>query len=211
MKYKYFLFDWDGSLGDSLPLWFAAFRQSFSEFGVEVVDLTIGDKVIGDWNGPARVGVADQEAFFARMEEILLTQLPGVNLNPGAKELLQLIKEKEGKIAVVTTSKRKYVEPALERNGIRYLIDVFLTKEDVEKHKPDPEQLLKALEIMGGGIEEALMTGDTKHDIGAAKNAGIDSALYYPPEYEKYYEKNSHESLGSTYIIGDFGELKKFL
>lgn len=211
MKYKYFLFDWDGSLGNSLPLWFSAFKTVFSEFGVKVPDLVIGEKVIGDWEGPARVGIKDQDAFFRRMEEILLPQLPEVDLNPGAKDLLMTIKEEGGKIAVVTTSKREYVEPALEKNGIKSMIDVFLGKEDVQKYKPDPEQLIKALEIMGGEADETIMTGDTKHDIQAAKNGGIDSALYYPVPYEEYYDKERQERLGATYIIKNFTELQKFI
>ncbi|KKT35018.1 MAG: Pyrophosphatase PpaX [Candidatus Collierbacteria bacterium GW2011_GWF2_44_15] len=211
MKYKYFLFDWDGSLGNSLPMWFEAFQKVFAEYGKRVTYKQIGEKVIGDWEGPSRMGIENQEEFFTRMEVELMPKLPFVELNPGAKELIENIKKLGGKVAVVSSSKRKYVEPAMQKNGLMNLVDVFLAKEDVKRHKPDPMMLNRAIGMVGGEPDKALMVGDTGKDIMAAKNAGMASALYYPKRYEEFYARRLQEGWKSTYTIRSFGELSRFL
>jgi len=211
MKYKYFLFDWDGSLGNSLPLWFEAFQKVFAEYGKRMTYKQIGEKVIGDWEGPSKMGIEDQEGFFARMEEELMPKLPFVALNKGAKELIEKIKKAGGKVAVVTNSKRKYVEPALTENGLVNLVDIFMAKEDVDRYKPDPKMINRALGMVNADRKYALMIGDTRTDILAARNAGIDSALYYPKHYEEYYSKRLQAGLKATYTVQGFGELLRFL
>ncbi|KKS94590.1 MAG: Phosphoglycolate phosphatase [Candidatus Collierbacteria bacterium GW2011_GWB1_44_6] len=209
MKYKYFLFDWDGTLGDSLPIWVPAFVETFKEFGVEVTEREIGEHVIANWNGPAELGVTDADAFFRKAAEKLLPMLPEVKLVPGAKAVLEKIKKMEGKIAIVTTSKREWVESALKYLGIANLIDVFLGKEDVRKYKPDPEILLKALDKLGGTKDGAVMIGDHKKDIEAANNAGMDSVLFFPKRYERYYDRGKQLSLGADLVIEDLEELRQ--
>jgi len=211
MKYKYFLFDWDGSLGNSLSIWFDAFQKVFAEYGKRMTYKQIGEKVIGDWEGPTRMGIENAEEFFNRMEVELMPKLSEVELNPGAKELIENIKKLGGKVAVVSSSKRKYVEPAMQKNGLMNLIDVFLSKEDVKRQKPDPMMLNRALGMVGGETDKAIMVGDTGKDIQAAKAAGIDSALYYPKRYEEYYAKRLQEGWKSTYTIRGFAELSRFL
>ena len=76
MKYKYFLFDWDGSLGNSLSIWFDAFQKVFAEYGKRMTYKQIGEKVIGDWEGPTRMGIENAEEFFTRMEVELMPKLP---------------------------------------------------------------------------------------------------------------------------------------
>ena len=211
MKYNYFLFDWDGSLGATLPLWFKTFKETFSDYGIETNYKEIGEKVLGDWDGPRNLGITNVEEFFGKMETELMPKLPDVQLNPGVKETLEKIKKAGGKIGVVTTSKKRYVKRALKNNGLSKVVDVFLGKEDVENYKPDPEILFKALNFMGGKPSEAIMVGDTSKDIEAAKRAGMASVLYFPDEYHKYYDEVRQKSLGAMYVIKSFQELEKFL
>ncbi len=211
MKYKYFLFDWDGSLGNTLPLWFETFKKVFKEYGVELSYYDIGKNVIGVVNAPLQYGISDLDAFYARVDGLIIKKLEEVDLNEGAKKMLEEIKKRGGKMAVVTTSRKRWVKGAYRKNGLRELVDVFLGKEDVVKHKPDPEILYSALRRMNGSVKEAIMIGDTANDVWAAKNAGMDSALYYPDEYEQYYDKESQKFLGATYTIKSFEELSKLV
>jgi phosphoglycolate phosphatase-like HAD superfamily hydrolase len=99
----------------------------------------------------------------------------------------------------------------MQKNGLMNLIDVFLSKEDVKRQKPDPMMINRALGMVGGEPERALMVGDTGMDMVGAKSAGIDSALYYPKRYEEYYAKRLQEGWKSTYVVRGFGELARFL
>ncbi len=211
MKYKYFLFDWDGSLADTLPIWFAGFKKIFAEHGIEVTTRIIADEVIGDWDGPKRLGIADTEKFFADLEKEVINKLNEVKLNPGAFEMLSKIKANGGKIAVITASRKRWVKTALRNNGLRDLVDVFLGKEDVEFVKPDPEAIFKALELMRGKIGESIMVGDNEKDIMTGRRAGVSTGLYFPKRYEEYYSKEKQLNLSASYVIADFGEMGKLM
>lgn len=211
MSYKYFLFDWDGSLADTLPIWFEAFMKIFAKHGVSVTNEVISREVLGDWSAPERLGVVDTDLFFADLESEVAGKLDKVKLNPGVLEILSLIKKAGGKIAVVTASRKRWVKRALRGNGLRDLVDVFLGKDDVEFVKPDPESLLKALRLMGGNVNKAIMIGDNGKDVVAGKAAGMDTGLYFPKRYEEFYSREVQLNWGATYIFEDFGDLKNTL
>lgn len=211
MKYKVWLFDWDGTIGDTLPLWFKTFKEVFALCGVEASYEEIGNKVLGDWMGPAKLGVVDVEGFFEEMEERLLDKLPAVNLNDGVKELLVKIKNSGGKVGVVTTSKRKYVEKAMENNGLIDLVEVFLGKEDVVNHKPDPEIILKAMKVLEVEPGQVIMVGDSLKDVEAAEKAGVYSVLYYPSKYHEFYGEKRRIEPAPDEVIEMFLDLEKYL
>lgn len=211
MKYKYFLFDWDGSLADTLPIWFAGYKKIFTKFGIEVTNEILSKEVLGDWEGPERLGITNGEEFFEELEKEVLWKLNNAKLNPGVFEVLSEIKEKGGKIAVVTASKKRWVKRALRNNGLRDVVDVFLGLEDVEYVKPDPEGLNKALRLMGGNADGAIMIGDNGKDVLAGKAAGMDTGLYFPKKYEEFYSRKTQLGWGANFIIEDFRELEKFI
>ena len=211
MKYKYFLFDWDGSLGNSLPIWFETFQQVFARYEKRVTYKQIGEKVIGDWEGPSKMGIERQADFFRDVEKIILPKLPEVELNTGVFDIIKKIKTLGGKVAVITTSKRIYIEPALMKQNLGNLVDVVITADDVARYKPDPMPLNRALGMINAQREHAVRIGDSVKDIVAAKNAGIDSVLYYPKRYVEYFSRRLQESSKPTYTIKSFSQLSRFL
>lgn len=211
MKYKSFLFDWDGSLADTLPIWFDGFKKVFAEHGIDVSTRKIAEDVIGEWQGPEKLGITNSEKFFADLETEVIDKLNEVKLNSGAFDLLNKIKSGGGMVAIVTASRKRWVKTALRNNGLRDLVDVFLGKEDVEFIKPDPEAIFKALNMMKGKMNEAIMVGDNENDVMAGRRAGIKTGLYFPKRYEEYYSKVKQLNLGATFVFEDFGEMEKFL
>ncbi|HSV94699.1 MAG TPA: HAD family hydrolase [Spirochaetia bacterium] len=211
MRYKYFLFDWDGSLADTLPIWFAGYTKVFAKYGIKVTNEIIAKEVIGDWEGPGRLGITKVEEFFEELEKEVLDKLNEAKLSPGVMELLKKIKVDGGKIAIVTASRKRWVKGALRNNGLRDLVDVFLGREDVEYVKPDPESLNKALRMMGGNKEEAIMIGDNGKDVLAGKAAGMDTGLYFPKKYEEFYIKEIQQGWGARMMIENFEELERLL
>lgn len=211
MNYKYFLFDWDGSLADTLPIWFEAYKKIFAKHGITVNNEIIAREVLGDWSAPERLGITDADEFFGELESEVLDRLDIAKLNPGVFEVLTLIKQSGGKIAVVTASRKRWVKRALRENGLRDMVSVFLGKEDVTYVKPDPESLLKAIKLMGGNVKEAIMIGDNGKDVTAGKMAGMETALYFPKRYEEYYSKEIQLRWGATHVFEDFNELKSLI
>ena len=82
---------------------------------------------------------------------------------PGVEESLDRLGSAGIKVAVVTSKRRVSVEMALEIfPGLRNVVDRFVTLEDTTQHKPHPEPLLRALELLGGiPKERAAYVGDS--------------------------------------------------
>lgn len=211
MKYKYFLFDWDGSLADTLPIWFEGYTEAFARHGIKVTNEIIAKEVLGDWSGPGRLGIVDSNKFFEELEGMLMEKLDAAKLNPGVFEALTLIKQRGGKVAVVTASRKRWVKRALRNNGLREMVDVFLGKEDVEFVKPSPESVLKALRLMGGDAREAVMIGDNGKDVEAGRAAGVATGLYFPKRYEEFYKREIQMAWGQSFTFESFEELEKMV
>jgi pyrophosphatase PpaX len=95
---------------------------------------------------------------------------------PGVEESLARLGSAGIKVAVVTSKRRLSVEMALKNfPGLRSVVDRFVTLEDTTEHKPNPEPLLRALELLGVPKERAAYVGDSPFDVEAAKAAGLAS------------------------------------
>jgi pyrophosphatase PpaX len=113
----------------------------------------------------------------------------------GAREVILGLKEKNIKVGVVSSKRRVMVDKGLKVCGLNGLMDVIITPEDTEKHKPDGEPLIKACSILGIDPTNALMVGDSQFDILCGKNAisktclvkytavPIENILKYKPDF----------------------------
>ena len=94
-------------------------------------------------------------------------------LLPGAKRALQFIKGKGLKIALFTYNNSQAAEIALSRHGIRGCFDVIVSRDMVQKPKPDPAHLSAVLEKLGIKNDEAIVVGDSEMDIKPSKALGV--------------------------------------
>lgn len=207
-SYDFVLFDWDGCLAKTLDLILNVYRQLFIEFGLPRSDEDL-ISIWGDWRGPLKLGISETDlpAWIEKYKAILKEKTPSVELYESAKDTLHVLKEKGKSLALLSSSEKSSIEPALDKHDVRKYFDIFLYADDVTHHKPDPEIILKALELLRGNKEKAIIIGDSKSDLGAAKNAGIDSLLYYPKHNQKFYNRESLTKLDPTYIIDDFNKV----
>ena len=95
----------------------------------------------------------------------------------GIPELLKALKERDIKLGIVTSRLRQTTIDALARHGLDKYFDEFIAEEDTSIHKPLPEPCLICCERLGVAPEDALMVGDSKHDVACGNNAGAGSAL----------------------------------
>jgi pyrophosphatase PpaX len=91
---------------------------------------------------------------------------------PTVMETIKELKEKGYKLGIVSTKLSDGVLKGLKLTKLDSYFDVIVALDHVEKEKPDPEPILKALEQLKSKPEEAIMVGDNYHDILAGKNAG---------------------------------------
>lgn len=113
----------------------------------------------------------------------------------GAGEAVSGLKDRGIKVGVVSSKRRIMVDKGLKVCRLSGLMDVIITPEDTEKHKPDGEPVIKACSILGINPVNALMVGDSHFDILCGKNAmaktclvkytavPIENILKYEPDF----------------------------
>ena len=207
-NYHYFLFDWDGCLADTLSAWMATYLEVYNSYGVKATPAEVVAKSWGNLElGPLNFGISDHRKVWDEIVEKVGLKLQQVQLFPGAVELLQNIKNKGGKTAIVTSSRRKLVEPAIKFNHLEKLIDVVVTEQDVSKPKPDPEMVELALTKLEGKKDKAVVIGDTNKDVLAGKAAGIATILILHQANKAYYDFDKLKMSKPDIIVVSFAEL----
>ena len=118
---------------------------------------------------------------------------------PGVEKALRELKHKGIKIGIVTRNCRSGVMKSAEMTDFIY--DLILTRDDVEKVKPDPQHLLDALSRLDSEPDRALMVGDHPMDILAGKRAGMKTAAVLTSNSSADFEEVAPD-LTLTGIVG---------
>ncbi|WP_442596204.1 pyrophosphatase PpaX [Neobacillus sp. D3-1R] len=139
---------------DVLPFLGPTLRETFEPMDKDRVDEMIA--TYRDFN------ISNHDAF--------------VTIFPTVLETVKTLKNQGFKVGIVTTKLSDVVMMGLRLTKLDSLFDVIVALDHVEKAKPDPEPIFKALEQLGSKPEEAIMVGDNHHDILAGKNAGTKTA-----------------------------------
>ena len=205
--YKYILLDWDGNIAKTLDIWLEACRVPIEKRGKKLSDEEVAASFGAFAEHIKHWGFKDVQEIINEMTTIAKQKLPDVELYPDALAVLESLSNEGKKLALITTSHHEHIKYLLEKYKMGQLFQAIVAHEDTVNHKPHPEPLLKAINILGGSKEQSLMVGDSDKDLGAANNAGIDSVLFYPPEHTKFYELSTLQKLKPTYIINDFRKL----
>jgi pyrophosphatase PpaX len=90
----------------------------------------------------------------------------------GVSETIKALSDNGFKLAIVTTKLADVAKMGLKLTGLDEYFEVIIALDDVEKAKPDPEPIFKALDRLSSNPESAMMVGDNHHDVLAGKNAG---------------------------------------
>lgn len=207
-NYKYILFDWDGCLAKTLDAWMGAIKKTLAIYNLSPSDLEIGHH-FGDWRLLEYFGITGEEYEKAdkNLVDMAAESLVTVELYPGARELLEYLRPTK-KIALLSSSEKFILDRALDSNNLRKYFDIVISGDEVTNHKPHPEVIEKGLAALGGKKEEAVMIGDSRKDLEAANNAGIDSILVYPPEHKIFYDLDELKAYKPTYVVSELSEIK---
>ncbi|MBE3586435.1 HAD family hydrolase [Desulfofundulus thermocisternus] len=169
------LFDLDGTLADSLPLIMHTYRRVFDEMGIP----WINDNVMR-WIGRPIVDIARHFAGGERAEEFIQRYQHHYHrdhdrytrLFPGTLEMLHNLRTKGIQLGIVTSKGKTGAWRTVNFTGLDRYIDVMVTAHDVERHKPLPDPILKALEVLRVHSRKAVYVGDSHYDIQAGQAAG---------------------------------------
>ncbi len=172
------LFDMDGLLVDSEPLWLQAETAVMARLGA---DWTTADQVQllgGSLNRTVRylLSKATEPAPPEAVAEWLMAGVAeqvrdhGVPLQPGARELLAEVAAAGLPRGLVTSSERRFMDAVLATTGLRF--DVLVCAGDVSVTKPDPEPYLLAAKLLGTDPARCFVLEDSPNGVASAEAAG---------------------------------------
>ncbi len=182
------MFDLDGTLVDSAP----GLTQAVDAMLVELGHPAAGIDKVRHWIGRGALSLVQfaladakacpvdnltdtesSKALACYQKHYQLNCKSGSVLYPGAKECLEALKQRGYRLAVVTNKTGRFVPPILQDQGIDGLIELIVAGDTCSDQKPQPGMLLHSLKHFSLKPEQALMVGDSEHDINAAKAAQV--------------------------------------
>ena len=180
-KFQLYLFDFDGTLFDTLPSSKYVFRKAYENIGFQFSE----DDVLGFTREPipdsyARLG-APKEKFNSFMEDIekYVNSQESVNLTGIYDDTYDTIidlRMDEADLGIVTSNNVPHVRDILKKFDMQKdFFAVLVGNREAPNPKPSPEPILKALEMIGykGDKKDVCYVGDSLNDCISAVNAGI--------------------------------------
>jgi pyrophosphatase PpaX len=207
VNYACILFDWDGCLADTLDIWIEAYTRSLELRGIHAGKSAVVQELFNDWEGPERFGVQDVGVFELEILSTMEKRVPTAVFNSGALRVLKELHRCGRTTAVLTGSRRSFVEPVIIREGVESMVDLLVCWEDVTHPKPHPEAVERALATLAVPRERAIMVGDSTRDIQMGSNAGTATVLYFPNKNRRYYGLSQLERCRPDFVIRDFNDL----
>ena len=191
-SFKAYLFDCDGTIADSMPLHYRAWRQALGEWQCE-----FDEELFYSWGGMPVAEIISTlnerqglnipvETLARRKESLYFELLPELKAVP---EVLEHIEAERGRIpfAVVSGSTRESVTASLVSLKLIDRFETMVCAGEYTKSKPDPEAFLLAAAKLGAAPGNCLVFEDTEMGIQAATAAGMTS-VRVPPPWERLVE-----------------------
>ncbi len=167
------VFDWDGTIVDTLGMIYRANVVVLGRHGIELSREWFRERYTPDWRKAyADLGVPEElweetaQHWSAEMGRMRPRALPW------ARGGLRRLQRHGIRLGLVTASTRAVVEPNLARLNLTGVFETAWYADDVEHGKPHPEGLLRALAVLGVAPSRTVYVGDTVTDLEMAQSAG---------------------------------------
>jgi beta-phosphoglucomutase family hydrolase len=173
------IFDMDGTLVATTEADFLAWQQLFALYGKELsyegYYPLLGRKSADVVRlGLDLQGQAAEEAMAKKMELFAaIVAEKGIETLPDVHDLLRKLKEEGVPMALATSSRRKKMELVMHTAELYTFFSVFVTGEEVDRGKPDPQIFLTAASRLGIDAKRCIVVEDTVSGIHAAKAASM--------------------------------------
>lgn len=129
--------------------------------------------------------------------------IPKFNIYEGIDDVFRILHEKKEKICVVTSSPEGYCKGVLKRFGLQ--VDATVCYHDTTRHKPHPDPILKAIELLGESTQNIVSIGDADKDVIASQDAGVISSLAL------WGRQMGNPRVNADYVFETVDDLKQFI
>ncbi len=209
MKPQAILFDVDGTILDTTEYIYGAFEYSLHKHSIPLVPRSEMQLMMGKSLADCYISFAKTQEVQDLMNDHHEFQVVHPELShvyDGVNNTLTELLHAGYHLATITSRSGAIVHETLKNAGVDHFFEQIITLDDVQKEKPDPEGILKALGTMNIVPQNALMVGDSPVDIEAGKNAGT---ITVGAAYGFHGEKiaRSHPD----YVIQNIGEIVQII
>lgn len=180
MKWKAAIFDWDGTLADSMWVWDNLLIDFLSEYGFEASDKILSDiayMTITQSSGYIKslynLPMSAEDICQKWKDMVYHRYAEEVKLKAGAKEYLAYLKENGIKIALATACAAELCEVCMESNDVKKYMDEVIYADDVGKGKSDPQIYIETLKRLGVKAEETMLFEDILTAVKTGKGIGL--------------------------------------
>jgi len=174
------LFDLDGTLVDSVYQHVLAWHEALEEMGLSLAVWRIHRR-IGMSGGLLIQALGREIGHHLTREQAQILQEKhsaaferykgAIQPLPGACELLRQLSDAGVAYAIATSGRREGAQPAIDKLEVRPEVPI-ITRNEVERAKPDPDLFLAAAQRVNVPISHAMVVGDSVWDLLAARRAG---------------------------------------
>ncbi|MGG4343044.1 HAD family hydrolase [Paenibacillus lautus] len=184
------IFDMDGVLIDSEPIYFEIERSSFAHFGAKMTEVEhhtyVGVTLESMWRkvlDKHQLTATVEEALAYHQHNVMQTMLahPELTAMPSVERWLSWLHEQHIPIAVASSSPRALIDLIMDKTGLGKYFEVRMTGEEVESGKPAPDIFLTTAEMIGVSPSNCLVIEDSRNGVQAAKSAGMRCIGYCNP------------------------------
>ncbi|POE18054.1 HAD family hydrolase [Pectobacterium odoriferum] len=188
MNVKAVIFDMDGVIIDSEPLWCQAQIEAMAKWGVSVTskeceNLTRGkrlDEIAMVWCSRYALPVAPavlEDAILCRITDLISTKGEAMK---GVYDILEYFRHLGFKIALATSSSHQVIEAVFNKLNLWRYFNVISSAEDELQGKPHPAVYLSALRKLNLSAADCLVVEDSLNGFHAAQAAGIRTTVVSP-------------------------------
>ena len=179
-RYELIIFDWDGTLMDSLSRIVSCMQAAGNDFGLaqltesevhEIIGLELGQAISRLYPGLTADEVQQVRERYAH-HYLQQDQSPS-RFYEGIVPMLDDLRTRPTLLSVATGKSRKGLDRVMNAAGSGHYFHSSRCADETES-KPSPRMVLELLELHGVAPEQAVVVGDTEFDMAMARNAGVD-------------------------------------
>jgi len=210
------IFDLDGTLIDSVPDLTLAITKMLSHYNLLPLMMDQVVHFVGNGVKPLvkrslECAMPDKQVSNEFLEEAVEIYFSAYRekpcqetyLYPGVLETLKYLHEKGYKMVICTNKPYELIEPILEKLSIKPFFKCWIGEASLPEKKPNAAPLLYLANVTNTRIEKCVMIGDSKNDILAAQNAGMENIAV---SYGYNYNENIAD-YNPTLVVNHFSEL----
>ena len=207
---KTYLFDFDGTLVDSMPTYVSVMLRILDEnnikYGSEITKTItpLGYKGTAEYYKTLGISLTVEEMLEKMHAYATDEYVFNIEAKPNVISTLKALKEQGAALNVLTASPHTALDPCLKRLGIYDLFDNVWSCEDFNTTKADPEIYRMAAERIGKRVDEIIFLDDNFNALETAKSSGMTVYGVYDDSSRDYTEEI--KSISHAYI-NDFSEL----